>query len=162
MGGSSDPRQDKVSPADLRWTIGRGGVITTGGGYLARMRIKPLLSLVAALVLMVALPACGEDEPTTGGTTQEQATPQDGTATEPSDQDLEAAIDACKQSVENAPQLSDTAKRDIQSICEEGDPSDAEQVKENAGKVCQRIVEESVPEGAARDQAVETCKTATE
>lgn len=132
------------------------------GGYLARMRSKPHLSLLAALVLAAGLPACGEDEPATGGTTQEQTTTEGGSTSEPSSQDVLAAIDACKQSVDNAPQLSAEVKTDIQAICEEGDTNDPEQVKQNAGKVCERIVEESVPEGPARDQAVETCKTATE
>ena len=125
------------------------------------MRKKPLLSLLAAVALAAALPACGEDEPSSGGTTtQEQTT--EGTTTEPSSQDLQQAVDACKESVENAPQLSAEAKTDLQAICEEGDTNDPEQVKDNAGKVCERIVEESVPEGTARDQAIETCKTATE
>ena len=127
------------------------------------MRFKPLLSLIAALALAAALPACGEDEPSTGGTTtQEPTTTEGGSTPEPSSQDVQAAIDACKQSVENAPQLSADAKTEIQAICEEGDTADPEQVKQNAGKVCERIVEESVPEGPARDQAIETCKTATE
>ena len=126
------------------------------------MRSKPLLSLIAALALAAALPACGDDEPSTGGTTQEQTT-DGGTSTAPSgSEEVQQAIDACKQSVENAPQLSADVKSEIQALCEEGDTSDPEQVKDNAGRVCERIVEESVPEGPARDQAIETCKTASE
>ena len=134
-------------------------------GYVPRMLKKPFLSILAALALAAALPACGEDEPATGGTTQEQTTteePAETSVPEPSSEDVQAAVDACKQSVENAPQLSADLKTEIAAICDEGDTADPEQIKDNAGKVCERIVEESVPEGPARDQAIETCKTASE
>lgn len=140
--------------------MGRGG-----RGYLARMLKKPFLPILAALALAAALPACGDEEPATDATTQEQTTTEDATGTtvpEPSSEDVQAAVDACKQSVENAPQLSADAKTEIQAICEEGDTTDPEQIKDNAGKVCERIVEETVPEGPGRDQALETCRAATE
>ncbi len=129
---------------------------------MLKMRFIPIL---AALALAVALPACGEDEPATGGATQEQTTTEDATGTtvpEPSSGDVQAAIDACKQSVEGAPQLSADLKTEIAAICEEGDTNDPEQIKDNAGKVCERIVEETVTVEQAREQALETCRAATE
>ena len=133
-------------------------------GSLARMLKKPFLPILAALALAAALPACGDDEPATdAGTTQEQTGTAEGTTVpEPSSEDVQAAVDACKQSVENAPQLSDDAKTEIAAICEEGDTTDPEQIKDNAGKVCERIVEETVTQDAAREQALETCRAATE
>ena len=128
------------------------------------MLTKPFLSILAALALAAALPACGEDEPASGGATQEQTTTETpaGSVEEPSSEEVQAAVDACKQSVENAPQLSDDAKTEIAGICEEGDTTDPEQIKDNAGKVCERIVEETVDQEQAREQAIETCRTATE
>ncbi len=122
-------------------------------------------AVLAALALAGALPEGGDDEPAGSGATQEQTTTEDATGTtvpEPSNEEVQAAIDACKQSVENAPTLSDDAKSDIAAICEEGDTDDPEQIKDNAGKVCERIVEETVTQEQAREQAIETCRAATE
>lgn len=163
MPASSVPIHPEVSDSDVfghtvddRQDMGRARP-----GYLARMLKMPLLSILAALALAAALPACGDDEPASDGATQEQTT-TGGSVEEPSSEDVQAAVDACKQSVENAPQLSADAKTEIAGICEEGDTSDPEQIKDNAGKVCERIVEETVPEGPGRDQALETCRAATE
>ena len=134
-------------------------------GYLARMLKKPLLSVIAALALSPFLLACGEDDtPATDSAVQEQRTEgaaSGGNAAQPS-QDVRAAIDACKQSVRDAPQLSEDTKTELEAICDEGKSGDPEDVKAATRKVCERMIEETVPEGAARDQALETCRTATE
>ena len=128
---------------------------------------KPFLSLMAALALACALPACGEeDEPATGGNTttsqeQTETAPADSTPA-PSSEDIDAAIEQCKQSVQSQANLSDEAKSEIEALCDEAKDGNPEDVKEASRKVCERMVEESVPEGAARDQALETCKTATQ
>jgi hypothetical protein len=124
----------------------------------------PLLSLIAALALACALPACGDDdEPATSGTTQEQTeTGTSDSTPAPSSEDVDAAVEQCKQSVQDQPQLSDDAKSEIEALCDEAKDGDAEDVKAASRKVCERMVEETVPEGSARDQALETCKTATE
>lgn len=133
----------------------------------------PLLSMLAVLALAGGVLACGEDEPpasdpaveqqTTDGATEDPtptAAAEDSTAEAP--QDVEAAVEACKQSAQGQPNLSDDAKSDIEDLCEEAASGDPEDTKAATRKVCERIIEEQVPEGAARDQALETCRTATE
>lgn len=143
------------------WTIGLGRVST---GYAPDMLTKPLLSLAAALALALALPACGNDEPATENAVEEQRTDgaaSGGNAVQPS-QDIRAAIDACKQSVRSQPQLSDDVKTELEEVCQQAESGDPEDVKAATREVCTRIVEETVPEGPARDQSLETCRTATE
>ena len=113
------------------------------------MSKKPFLSLMAALALACALPACGDDEPagSTGGV---------------SSQDVDAAVENCKESVRQQAQLSDDAKSEIEALCDEAKGGDEEDVKAASRKVCERMIEETVPAGEARDQALETCKTATQ
>jgi hypothetical protein len=135
---------------------------------LSRTRIKmlrtPLVSLLVAAALTGGLAACGEDEqPATDSATQEQRTDgatEGGDGAQPS-QDGQAAVEACTQSVRDRPELSAELKSELEDICEEAGNGDPEAVKATTRKVCERIVEESVPE-AAREQALETCRTATQ
>lgn len=128
------------------------------------MRTKPFISLAAALALAGALPACGDDEPATDNATQEQRTDgatSGGNGVQPS-QDIRAAIDACKESVRSNPQLSDDVKAELEDVCQEAESGDVDDVKKATREVCTRIVQETAPEGPARDQALATCDTATE
>ena len=126
---------------------------------------RSVVSMLAVIALSGALIACGEDDtPATDSAVQEQRTDgaaEGGNAVQPS-QDIRAAIEACKQSVRDRPELSDAAKADLEKICEEADSGDPEDIKAATRKVCERVVEEQVPEGEARDQALESCRTATE
>lgn len=123
---------------------------------------KPLLSLFAVLALAAGMAACGDDEePATDAPAQQETATGESTPA-PTSEDLDAAIENCKQSVRDRPELSEDVKNDLVEICDEAKSGDPEQLKETTRKVCERIVEEQVPEGAARDQALETCKTATQ
>jgi predicted outer membrane protein len=128
------------------------------------MRRNPLLSLLAVIALAVGAAACGDDEPATPSAVEEQRT--DGAAgggngVQPS-QDIRAAIETCKASVRERGELSADVKAELEKLCEEAESGDPQDAKEATRKVCERIIEESVPEGPARDQALETCRTATE
>ena len=132
------------------------------------MLSKRFVPILAVLALAGGVLACGDDdEPANDSPAQEQSTTESSGSSssgggEPTDANIEAAIDACKESVNNQPQLSEDVKSDLADICEEAASGDPEDVKKATRKVCERIVEEQVPEGAQRDQALETCRTATE
>jgi hypothetical protein len=118
----------------------------------------------------------GDDNDTAGeggnGAAQEQAAPP-ATQTEAPDTATEAAeaggqadaavqqaVEQCKQSVQAAPQLSDDVKSDLEELCDKAASGDQGAVREATREVCTKIVEESVPEGPARDQALDACKQA--
>ncbi|MEJ7787305.1 MAG: hypothetical protein WKF96_21085 [Solirubrobacteraceae bacterium] len=135
---------------------------------------------MAVLLLLVAIFAtgCGGDDD--GGssitddlpaatTTVAEDTPTDELPTEddvptaPEDTDvpenLEQGVEACKDSIDSNPSVSDDIKEDLKSICDKigGDP---EEIQEASREVCEKIVESSVPEGDIRDQAKEACASA--
>jgi len=104
------------------------------------MSRKLVLLMVAVLALAMFAVACGGDD-------QDAAT--------------EDAIAQCKQSFQNQPQLSDDTKADLEEICEKAAEGDEEEVRDATREVCTKIIEDTVPEGnPAREQALETCKTA--
>lgn len=121
----------------------------------------PFLLMLALLALAGTAVGCGDEDTATDSPAQEQSTPG-GEEVQPSDQDVEAAIEDCKATVRDRPELSADAKAELEAICDGADGGDPEKVKEATREVCVRIVEEQVPEGEARDQALETCKTATQ
>jgi len=73
-------------------------------------------------------------------------------------QNREQAVDSCKQSIDNAPQLSDDVKSELKDICEESAEGDEDAVRDASRRVCVTIAEESVPEGPARQQALDACR----
>jgi hypothetical protein len=129
---------------------------------------KKFFLLMLALLSLVAFSACGDDDEP--ATTTTNAAPAGGTTTEDSGgggggaapANVEQAIEACKSSIDAQAQVSDDVKNDLKEICDKAASGDEQDVKEATREVCTKIIEESVPEGAARDQALETCKTATE
>jgi hypothetical protein len=75
---------------------------------------------------------------------------------------VDEAIEQCKQSAQGAPNISDEARKDLEEICEKAASGDEEEVRKATRDVCVRIIEDTVPEGPARDQAVATCDQATQ
>jgi hypothetical protein len=138
-------------------------------------RLGPL----AVLLLLVAVFATGcggddkEDTSTAEGTpavttTVAEDTPTDETTIEEdtptvddtdAPENLEQGVEACKDSIDSNPNVSDDIKEDLKSICDKigGDP---EEIQEASREVCEKIVESSVPEGDLRDQAREACASA--
>jgi hypothetical protein len=70
------------------------------------------------------------------------------------------AVDACKRSVDQAPQLSSDVKSELKKSCEAAAEGDEEAVAEANRKVCVKIAQETIPAGPARDQAVDGCERA--
>ena len=70
-------------------------------------------------------------------------------------------MQACKDGVDaTGSQLSEDLKNDLKDICDEAADGDDEDLREATVEICVKIVEETVPEGSARDQAVDACEAA--
>ena len=133
------------------------------------------------LVLGALVAGCGDDDDDGGGivpggasptatatataTADAAATPT-ATATEdssggtaaPSDADVQAAVDACKQAIAAQPQLSDSVRADLEETCEEAAEGDEDGVREATKEVCEALVKESGATGDALDQALAACE----
>jgi hypothetical protein len=131
--------------------------------------MKRLLVLLSALLACGLIAAgCGGDDDDDGGddspvTTLETETTDDGASddvTPPEDVDsVDEAIEACKEGVQaNSGQLSEDLRNDLEDICEQAAEGDEEEIREASLDICRRVVEETVPEGATRDQALEACE----
>lgn len=131
------------------------------------MSKKLILLLAAVLALGVFTAGCGGDddesgdEPAAETTTEDTTIPEDGSAEGDAsgEGDLsEQAAAACRQLVDTASgQLSDDERSELEDLCEEAAAGDAEAGRE----VCERVVEASLPEGDARDQAIQACSQAS-
>ena len=107
-----------------------------------------LAALLAGGVLAAA--GCGGDDDGGGGSS--------GSGGSSNDANTQQVVDSCKQSVDNAQNLSSGVKNDLKDLCEKAGSGDAEEARKASQDVCVKIVEETVPSGAARDQAVDACK----
>ncbi|MEX2195090.1 MAG: hypothetical protein WD844_07370 [Thermoleophilaceae bacterium] len=108
-------------------------------------------------------PPAAQSEDGGGDADAESEAPADDAGAAGGDVDaaVEQAVESCKQSVGAAPQLSADVIADLEEICEEAATGDADAVAQASKDVCIKIVEETVPEGAARDQALDACEQAT-
>jgi hypothetical protein len=113
------------------------------------------LCLLLAVVLSCGLIAagCGGDDDDDGGGGGDA-----GGVTAP--ENSEQAVEACKRSVDQAPQLSSDVKDELKKSCEASAEGDEQAVAEANRKVCVKIAEETIPAGPARDQAVTACEQA--
>jgi hypothetical protein len=135
------------------------------------------LGPLALLLLAAAFAAgCGDDNtdssnsdtPPAVSATVETMTTEDATTSEdvPTVEDpdlatnLAAGIAACKNSIDENPQVADDLKDDLKSICDKIGSESPEEIKQATRDVCEKIVEASVPEGDIRDQAKEACANA--
>jgi hypothetical protein len=117
--------------------------------------------MVAVFALAISVAACGDEVESS----KDKAPAAEKTAESASGEDVpdnaKEAVEQCKKSFQGQTQLSDDAKKDLEDICEKAASGDEQAVKDATRDVCVKIVEETVPEGnPARDQALETCKTA--
>ena len=69
-----------------------------------------------------------------------------------------ATVESCKQSVDQAQGLSSGVKNDLRDLCEKAGSGDEEEARKASQDVCVKIVEETIPSGSVRDQAVDACK----
>jgi len=143
------------------------------------MKLRLVLVVIALLVAGAVVVGCGDDDDDGGGdSTAAQTQPTDTgggsgggdeTTTEdsggsgganPSDPQVQQAVEACKQQIEAQPGISDSVKSDLSDICEKAASGDEQAVRDATKEVCTKLVEENVPEGPARDQALTACDQA--
>ena len=143
------------------------------------MKLRLVLVVIALLVAGVVVAGCGGDDDDGGGDStaaQTQSTDTGGgsgggdesTTTEdsgggganPDDPQVKQAIEACKQQIGAQPGISADVKSDLEEICEKAASGDEQAVRDATKEVCTKLVEENVPEGPARDQALTACDQA--
>ena len=126
--------------------------------------MKRLITLLAAIMLLAFVVAgCGDDDAGSGSNggdtaaeTETDATIESGDTSAPAN--LDEAVDRCKESINDSPQISDDAKSKLEGICEKAGSGDEQQVEEAAREVCETIVDESIPEGSpGREAALSAC-----
>ncbi len=69
---------------------------------------------------------------------------------------VKAAVAACKQRINAAPNLSADAKSKLTTLCDKAASGDEASVLKAAAQVCQEIVKQSIPQ-AAQQQALAAC-----
>jgi len=140
------------------------------------MKMRLVLVVIALLVAGVVVVGCGDDDEGSGGGTTAAETQTDtgggsgggDTATEesgggganPSDPQVQQAIEACKQQIGAQPGISADVKSDLEEICEKAASGDEQAVRDATKEVCVKLIEENVPEGPAREQALASCDQA--
>jgi len=119
------------------------------------------VALLAGGLLAVG---CGDDEDDGGGGSDEPAQTQEGTdgGSGGVAENVEQAIEQCKQRVNAAPQLSGEIKDDLEGICEDAGEGNEDAVRKASKEVCVKIIEDQVPPGQARDTALRSCEQAGE
>ena len=131
--------------------------------------------LVALFALGFGVAACGDDDDDDSGDSANTAAQTETTAgggdpdaaDEPGNQggapsaSVKQAVDSCKQSIAAQPQLSADVKKDLNEVCEEAASGDEDGARKAAREVCRKIVEETAPAGAAREQALQACDQST-
>ena len=126
------------------------------------------LVLVSLLVLGFAAAGCGDDDKkeSGGGGNPPAEKPSEGATgagqVSPGNPQVKQAVENCKQSITAQPRLSGGVKSDLNEICEKAAKGDEGAVRKASEEVCKRIVEETAPAGAARDQALMACDQATQ
>ena len=130
--------------------------------------------LVAGLLVAGVLVAgCGEDENSgggggdtaaqtdTGGGGGESAPQEPAGGGDPSNPQAKQAAEACKQQIETQPGISEDVRSDLEEICQKAASGDEKEVREATKEVCIKLIEENVPDGPAREQALASCDQAT-
>jgi len=124
------------------------------------------LLLVSLLIAAFGAAGCGgdddEDSGSSGGAPSGESSKEDSGGDTPalSGDAREQAEENCKKSITAQTQLSADVKKDLEEICEEAADGDEDAVRKATKEVCVKIVEDSVPAGPARDQAVMSCDQA--
>jgi hypothetical protein len=135
-----------------------------------------MLVLAALLASGLIATGCGDDDDDggDGSPVATESSPADTAETSPADttegdstdttsgdvDSLDEAVDSCKEGVQaTAGQLSEDVRSDLEELCDKAASGDEEEVREASVEICRKIVEESVPETAGRDEALDACES---
>lgn len=125
-----------------------------------------LLAVAALLACGVIAAGCGGDDDDDNASDEPAATetaPADATESPDDVGSVEEAVEACKEGVQQTSgQLSEDLRSDLEQLCEDAADGDEEQVREASLEICKRVVEETVPDGPGREQALASCESAAE
>lgn len=139
------------------------------------MPTKLGLSAIVALALAVFAVGCGGSSNNSGNSTP-SSTPATTPSTTPAadttstssggsgggaasaSPQVQAAVTACKNSVDSNPQVPASVKGDLEGICEKAASGDPAAVRKATKEVCLKIVEATVPD-SAKDQAKAACNS---
>jgi hypothetical protein len=139
------------------------------------MRLRLVLVVIALFVAGAVVVGCGDDDEGSGGGTTAAETQTDtgggsggdatteesgGGGADPSNPQVQQAVDACKQQIEAQPGISADVKSDLVEVCEKAASGDEQAVRDATKEVCTKLIEENVPEGPAREQALASCDQA--
>lgn len=128
------------------------------------LRRLGLLAVVAVLGLgLLAIAGCGGDDKK--GATPTPAPPNrtsDEAIGTPTEEQVKAAVGACRQSIASQPQLKPGLTARLERICDRAASQDVAGARKSSLDVCRRIIEELVPTGSARDQALVACEQSAE
>jgi hypothetical protein len=136
------------------------------------MKLRLVLVVIGLLVAGVVVAGCGGDDNNdngggttaaqtdTGGSSGGDTSTSDSGGGNPSNPQVQQAVDACKQQIAAQPGISDSVKKDLTGICEKAASGDEQAVRDATKQVCTKLVQENVPEGPARDQALSACDQA--
>jgi hypothetical protein len=116
------------------------------------------LLLIAALACALVTAACGGGE---GGDAPPPTSAPSGEGTGASGPAVEQAVENCKRSTEQQPGISPDVKSELLEICEEAAKGDEQDVRKATRQVCVKLIEENVPAGIARQQALASCEQST-
>ncbi len=117
-----------------------------------------LMGLAALLACGVIAAGCGDDNDDNGDDSPAatESAPADTTGDVDS---VEEAVAACTENVQStAQQLSDELRGELEDLCDKAASGDEEDVRDAALEACKKVIEETVPEGAGRDQALAACE----
>jgi hypothetical protein len=117
-----------------------------------------MLGLAALLACGVIAAGCGDDDDDSSGDDSPVATESEPTATTGDAGSVEEAVQSCKEGVQaNAGQLSEDLRGELEDLCDKAASGDEQDLRDATIEACKKVIEETVPEGAGRDQAVAAC-----
>ncbi|MCW2991162.1 MAG: hypothetical protein JWM73_1756 [Solirubrobacterales bacterium] len=124
------------------------------------------LGPLAALPLLIATFAvgCGGSDNTSDSSSTQTGAATTGTTTSDvsgeAGKQLDAAVAACKKSVDENAQITADLKDDVKTICDKVRSNDPAEIQQATRDVCVKIVESSVPAGDVRNRAKAACQSA--
>jgi hypothetical protein len=98
------------------------------------------------------MPADTSDSESDDSASDDSAVPGNGAA-------VEQALENCRKAVQaSGGQLEQDTIDSLKQICENAATGDEDDVRKASLEICKKVIEDSVPEGPARDQALDACE----